>query len=239
VETTDDHYYSYVTDVGSLATSGGMFMADPIPPVKTQWYSMKFNYSGANMRIAQFLTEPANNSVWDYGSDKNYTAGGGDINARHYVQSYVLDSRLGSNFYEGWSDGYLENLYILVDGVFTYENETIYYLVDENNTVIDTWTLAPDGENFTDIDDLKDFADDYVDPEGGDPLDPDPGTQGWDTEGPWTRFKTRLYFLFIGLGCVFVPLWAMAYKKFDSVGYTWCFLIIVLGVGLLWSITGI
>lgn len=109
-----------------------------------------------------------------------------------------------------------------------------FFLVD-NETLVQTWN----GDNFTDIDDLKDWTDDYVDPEGGDPLDPDPGTQGWDTEGPWTRFKMRLYFLFIGLGCLFTPLWAMAYKKFDAVGYAWCFLIMILGVGLLWSITGI
>lgn len=115
--------------------------------------------------------------------------------------------------------------------------ETEYYLVDENGTVIDTWTQ--NGENFTDIDDLKDFVDDYLDPLGGDPLDPDPGTQGWTTEGPFTRFKMRLYILFIGLGCVFIPLWAMAYKKFDAVGYAGCLIIIVTGVGLLWSITGI
>jgi len=112
-----------------------------------------------------------------------------------------------------------------------------YYLTDENGTVIDTWTQ--EGENFTDIDDLKDFVDDEIDPEGGDPLDPTPGTQGWTEEGPFTRFKMRLYFLIIGLGCIFGPLWAMAYKKMDSVGYAWCALIMILGTGLLWSITGI
>jgi len=115
------------------------------------------------------------------------------------------------------------------------DTDDSYIATDENGTVIETWN----GDNFTDIDDLKDWIDDYFDPLGGDPLDPDPGTQGWDTEGPFTRFKTRLYILVIGLGCVFIPLWAMAYKKFDSVGYTWCFLVMVLGVGLLWSITGI
>lgn len=126
-----------------------------------------------------------------------------------------------------------------VDGWMTKDPGVVlseFYLVDENGTVIDTWTQG--GENFTDIDDLKDFVDDYVDPEGGDPLDPDPGT-GWEEEGPFTRFRMRLYILIIGLGCVFTPLWAMAYKKFDAVGYAWCFIIMVLGVGLLWGLTGI
>jgi len=112
---------------------------------------------------------------------------------------------------------------------------TEFWLVDPNGTVIPTWN----GENFTDIDDLKDWTDDYLDPGGGDPLDPDPGTQGWETEGPFTRFKMRLYILFIGLACVFTPLWAMAYRKFDSVGYAGIAIIMLMGVGLLWSITGI
>jgi len=115
------------------------------------------------------------------------------------------------------------------------ELDDFYIVTDENGTVIPTWN----GDNFTDIDDLKDYIDDVIDPGGGDPLDPTPGTQGFPDEGPFTRFNMRLYFLFIGLGCIFAPLWAMAYKKFDTVGYTWCFLIMVLGVGLLWSITGI
>ena len=115
---------------------------------------------------------------------------------------------------------------------------TDYYIIDENGTVVDTWTLAPDGENFTDIDDLKDFVDDIINPQGGDPLDPAPGS-GWEETGPFTRFKMRLYFLIIGLGCIFGPIWAMAYKKMDSVGYAWCALIMILGTGLLWSITGI
>lgn len=113
-----------------------------------------------------------------------------------------------------------------------YEN---FYLVDENNTLIETWN----GDNFTDIDDLKDWIDDYVDPGGGDPLDPDPGTQGWETEGPFTRFKMRLYILIIGVACIFGPLWAMAYKRLDITQYAGCFILIVTGVGLLWSITGI
>jgi len=111
-----------------------------------------------------------------------------------------------------------------------------YFITDENGTVIDTWTLGDD--NFTDIDDLKDFVDDIINPQGGDPLDPAPGS-GWEETGPFTRFKMRLYFLIIGLGCIFGPIWAMAYKKMDSVGYAWCALIMILGTGLLWSITGI
>jgi len=118
------------------------------------------------------------------------------------------------------------------------DGEDTFIVTDENGTIVDTWTDNGNG-NFTDIDDLKDWIDDNLDPEGGDPLDPTPGTQGFPDEGPFTRFKMRLYILFIGLGCIFMPLWAMAYKKFDTVGYTWCFLIMVLGVGLLWSITGI
>ena len=113
--------------------------------------------------------------------------------------------------------------------------EDTFYVVDENNTVIETWN----GENCTSLDCIEDWVDDNTGTGTGDPLDPTPGTQGWTTEGPFTRFKMRLYILFIGLGCLFTPLWAMAYKKLDAPGYAGCFIVMVMGVGLLWSITGI
>ena len=203
-------------------------------------YSQWFNEGTGNMLYVEFRVSVSGATKWmgyDVYDDPEFTNS-------IYNAVKVLEMSIAGPF------RYPQITMSLGDGIGHYivyqyytflesplEDDMEYFATDENGTVVDTWTQ--EGENFTDIGDLKDFVDDYVDPQGGDPLDPDPGTQGWDTEGPFTRFKTRLYILVIGLGCVFMPLWAMAYKKFDAVGYAGCFIIMVLGVGLLWSITGI
>lgn len=48
---------------------------------------------------------------------------------------------------------------------------------------------------------------------GGDPEDPDPPGQGWDTTGPFTRFNTRLYVILIGLVLIWGPVMYLGYKK--------------------------
>ena len=226
----DDHHFTLGCQAMTFG-SAGMFMADPIPPIKTQWYSFLWDYSLKQITLRQYLTEPNSSAAWytDFDTESNESAI--DVHLARYTDVYAPRSRLGSDFYNGLNWGYLENMAILVDFV-PVANETVYYVLDDNETII--WTdVAPD------IGWVEDYIDDYLDPEGGDPLDPDPGTQEWDTEGPFTRFNMRLYFLVIGLGCIFGPLWAMGYKKLDSVGYAWCALIMILGTGLLWSIVGI
>ena len=77
---------------------------------------------------------------------------------------------------------------------------TTYFVVWGNGTVIS----GP----LDSLDDVDDFLEELF---GVDPLDPNPATQGWDEEGPFTRFSTRLYFLLIGFMMVFGPMivWAM------------------------------
>jgi len=153
------------------------------------------------------------NYVGNSYDDGGAQAGSSDMESQ-FFRDYVDDEP----DIEDWGD-------LVSDGL-----DDEYFILDENGTLVDL------NGNFTSLDDAQDALDDYT---GGDPLDPDPGTQGWETEGPFTRFKMRLYFLVLGLGCIFGPIWAMAYKKMDSVGYAWCALIMIFGTGLLWSITGI
>ena len=228
---SEDHYFSLGAQAMTYGITGGMHMDDPIPPIKTQWYAFLWDYDLKQLTLRQYLTEPNSSSAWYTDFDDEYNETGIDIQLARYTQVYAPLSRAGLVSYDGLNWGYLENMVILVDSAPAL-NGTVYYVMDVNGTII--WTdVAPD------IDWVEDFIDDYIDPGGGDPLDPTPGTQGFPDEGPFTRFKMRLYYLFIGLGCIFGPLWAMAYKKFDVVGYAGCFIIIVTGVGLLWSITGI
>jgi hypothetical protein len=106
-----------------------------------------------------------------------------------------------------------------------------FYVTDENGTLIDTWTDT--GENFTDIDELKDFID--TDIIGyPDPADPDP--PGWEGTGLLTRFNFRLILFFIGL-ILFMgtPVYGFAVKP-D--GATWIVILFCMlcGVSLLWAL---
>ena len=119
---------------------------------------------------------------------------------------------------------------ILVD-FLPVTNDTVYYVVDENGTII--WTdVAPD------VGWVEDYIDDYVDPQGGDPLDPAPGS-GWEESGPFTRFRMRLYFMVLGLSCIFGPLWAVSYRRPGPQGMAWCAILMLIGLGLLISIPNI
>lgn len=76
-----------------------------------------------------------------------------------------------------------------------------YFVVWGNGTVIS----GP----LDSLDAVDDFLEEFF---GVDPAEPDPASQGWDTEGPFQRFRTRLYILIIGIVLVFGPLmyWAMS-----------------------------
>ncbi|MBA7491422.1 hypothetical protein ES702_01967 [subsurface metagenome] len=94
----------------------------------------------------------------------------------------------------------------------------------------DTWVVTD--ENGTIIDeDLEDFDDAIIVIEeelGADPEDPDPPAEDWDTTGPFTRFKTRLYLLIIGIFLVLGPPMIFAYRR--PTGYAFligCFIMLV------------
>lgn len=67
----------------------------------------------------------------------------------------------------------------------------------------------------------------------------DPNPPGWDETGAFTRAKMRYYFFLIGWGCIWVPLWYLAYvpKGLDKIMSFWIVLVFILfGLGILWSI---
>jgi len=105
---------------------------------------------------------------------------------------------------------------------------SIFLLTDANGTVIPTWN----GDNFTDIDDLKDFVDTdiigYPDPE-----DPDP--PGWE-DSLITAHSFKLILFAIGM-ILFVgtPVYGFAVKPEAA---TWIAIMFSMfcGVALLWSL---
>lgn len=104
-----------------------------------------------------------------------------------------------------------------------------FLLTDENGTVIPTWN----GDNFTDIDDLKDFIDEdvigYPDPE-------DPNPPGWDEESWLSAHRFKLILFIVGM-VLFLgsPVYGFAERPEAA---TWIVIMMnmIVGVALLWSL---
>jgi len=103
----------------------------------------------------------------------------------------------------------------------------VRYWVYLNGTLID---------DFDDLDDAKDVIDDTVPPTIDDP-EPD----GWSDEGPYSRFKLRLYFFAVGWALVWLPAYYLGYARGIEkiVGLWYSVLVMFIGLALLWSITEI
>lgn len=121
---------------------------------------------------------------------------------------------------------------------YTYNNNlttppSTYIVTFPNGTVIET--------GITDVEDAQSYIDDEL-YGGPDIEDPSPPGEEWD-EGPggetgaFTRFRMRLWFLIIGLGCFFGPILFFAWRR-PSGYYLLCgALVMLIGIGLLLSIT--
>lgn len=103
-----------------------------------------------------------------------------------------------------------------------------FLLTGENGTIIQTWN----GENFTDIDDLKDFVD--TDVIGyPDPQDPDP--PGWE-DSPITAHRFKLILFVIGMALfIGTPVWGFATRP-DAAAWIAIMMSMLCGVALLWSL---
>jgi len=137
----EDHYFNLGVQAVTLGFSG-MFMADPIPPIKTQWYAFLWDYNLKQITLRQYLTEPNSSIAWYNDFDAESNESGASVHLARYTQVYAPYSRSGLVTYDGLNWGYLENMVILVDFIPDL-NGTVYYVVDENGTII--WTdIAPD-----------------------------------------------------------------------------------------------
>lgn len=211
--TTDDHYFGpegYTTD-------SGMFMADPIPPSKTQWYSFLWDVALQRYTLRQYLSEP---SDWytDYVLEYNKTA---VWNQRMYRDIEVTSSKLGGSTYNGISDGWIDNMIILTDGI-PQINGT-FFVVDPttNETLV------------TDLPDLN-ATRDWIETNYPDPTDPEPG-EGWE-ESPITRFQIKLAILVVGM-VLFVgaPIYGLMERP-EAATWVLIFMASICGVALLWSL---
>lgn len=99
-----------------------------------------------------------------------------------------------------------------------------------------TWVVTD--ENGTIIEeDLEDFDDAILEIDillGADPEDPDPPSEEWETGGPFTRFKTRLYILLLGIALIFGPPIYFAYSR--PSGYEFVIGLFIMLVGLAFMI---
>lgn len=99
-----------------------------------------------------------------------------------------------------------------------------YFITDPNGTIV-----------VTDLDDLDD-AQDWIENEmGPDPLNPEPG--------PWegspdllSRFAMRRYFLMIGWGMFWGPIWLFCYRRPSGYMIGAGFIFMLIGLGLLLQI---
>lgn len=99
---------------------------------------------------------------------------------------------------------------------------TTWCVSDINGTIISC--------DFDNYEDAKDFADDLL---GPDPSDPDPPYQGWPQEGPFQRYRTRLYILLIGAFLIFGPLISFSLSRPSGYEFTIGVFIMVVGFALL------
>ena len=88
------------------------------------------------------------------------------------------------------------------------------------------------------LEDIKACLDEIVGQTGDDP-NPPGTTYPPDGFGQITRFNMRYYLWIIGQICVFAPVLAMAYRKYDINMYGAFFIVIMIGLGLLWSLSSI
>ncbi len=99
---------------------------------------------------------------------------------------------------------------------------TTYFVYWGNGTIIS----GP----LDSLDDVDEFLEEFF---GLDPDDPDPATQGWDTEGPFTRFKTRFYIFFMGVSLLWGPIMFFAWRRPTGYHFIVGILLMTLGLGLM------
>lgn len=97
-----------------------------------------------------------------------------------------------------------------------------WFAVDPNGTVINP-TNPCDGPDC-----IEEIIDDLL---GEDPQDPDP--TGWDDIPYFSRFEMRRYFLIIGWGAFWGPLWFFCYRRPSGYYIGAGFIVMLMGLGLL------
>jgi len=114
----------------------------------------------------------------------------------------------------------------------TEELETSVYAYDPDiDTIYNVTDLDDDGD--IDKDDAELFIEDIV----SHPEDPAPGITWGDFEtGPFTRFRMRLYFLFMGISMIFGPMMVFAYRRPSGYEFVIGLFIMFVGFAFLLSV---
>ncbi len=112
--------------------------------------------------------------------------------------------------------------------------QTVWTVTDEEDNPVNSTCLDLE----TTLEEIQACLDDII---GVDPQDPNPPGSSYpdDGVGALTRFNIRFYIWMMGWIGVVVPMFAMAYRNWSIEYYFYFAVIIIAGVGLLWSIGSI
>jgi len=221
---TDDYYKIgfWIYEDSSLSFPGKFSM--PIPASSQQlWTHIEWNMS-ADLPYVQAWT--FNNSAMT----SEYLLIFHDLTDSDYwptpPTSYNQEFLFQTTYYmtTDYSYGNLTMISYAPDDpdIPTSEDEIIWIITDENGTTID--------------DDLDDYEETIIVIDeilGADPEDPDPPAEGWAEEGPFTRFRTRFYFLIMGLFMLFGPLFTFAYRRPSGYAFVIGLFIMLVGFSFL------
>ncbi|MHC4573391.1 MAG: hypothetical protein ACYS76_04555 [Planctomycetota bacterium] len=103
-----------------------------------------------------------------------------------------------------------------------------YIITDENGTGIGNTTTYPEAIDF--IDDMLG---------GPDPEEPDPAGESYPQTGPFTRFRTRFYILFLGVAMFLGPVMFLAYQYRRGLTARYvagAFIVMLIGLGFMLAI---
>ena len=91
-------------------------------------------------------------------------------------------------------------------------------------------------QNAVTLEDIQACIDAYLN--DTDPFDPDPPASNYPDHESFGRFDIKFYIWIIGQTLIFAPSIAIAWRKFPLIYYTYFAIMIMLGLGLLWSLSG-
>ena len=91
-------------------------------------------------------------------------------------------------------------------------------------------------QNAVTLEDIQACIDAYLN--DTDPFDPDPPDSHYPDHESFGRFDIKFYIWIIGQTLIFAPSIAIAWRRFPLIYYTYFAIMIIMGLGLLWSLSG-
>jgi len=184
------------------------FSASSYDANSSRWYWVEITYDCPT----QFYEAEIYNDYEMTDLETTVTRGPGFVRMINTTYDYEFAIESQNYAYAGYHEG----------AVRSTPNLDTWIVTDENGTIIDE-----------DLDDYEDAIDIIEDILGADPEDPDPPAEDWAETGPFTRFRTRFYFLIMGLFMLFGPLFTFAYRRPSGYAFVIGLFIMLVGFSFL------